>query len=102
MYAGGVGSEQDRHSDEEKQRFFEARLQRGSAFLHLDARRPGVRVPAPFAQEPHLVLQYGYQMKIPIPDLSINEWGVRATLSFSRSPFATAIPWAAVFGIHGD
>jgi hypothetical protein len=27
---------------------------------------------------------------------------VRATLSFSRAPFVTAVPWPAVYAIHGD
>jgi len=86
----------------DKKLFFEQRLAAGSAFLHLDARRPGVRVPEAFADDAHLVLQYGYALKIPIPDLIVNDWGVRATLSFSRRPFATAVPWSAVFAVHGD
>jgi hypothetical protein len=86
----------------DKREYFEARLQVGSAFLHLDARRPGVRVPEAFADDPHLVLQYGYALKIPIPDLRVTEWGVRATLSFQRRPLMTAVPWSAVFAIHGD
>ena len=86
----------------DKKAFFEERLRTGSAFLHIDARRPGVRVPDAYAEDPHLVLQYGYALKIPIPDLAVSDWGVRATLSFSRRPVATAIPWSAVYAIHGD
>ena len=85
-----------------KREYFEARLRAGSGFLHLDARRPGVIVPDAFSQDPHLVLQYGYTLKIPIPDLAVTEWGVRATLSFQRAPFLTAVPWPAVYAIHGD
>jgi stringent starvation protein B len=86
----------------DKKAFFEARLGTGSAFLHLDARRPGVRVPRAFAGDSHLVLQFGFNLAIPIPDLTVSDWGVRATLSFQRSPFLTAVPWSAVYAIHGD
>lgn len=85
-----------------KREYFEARLRAGSAFIHLDARRPGVIVPDAFAHDPHLVLQYGYALKIPIPDLAVTDWGVRATLSFARSPLLTAVPWPSVYAIHGD
>ena len=37
------------------------------------------------AGEPHLVLQYGHDLPIPIPDLEVDDYGVRATLSFSRT-----------------
>jgi stringent starvation protein B len=85
-----------------KRAYFESRLGKGSAFLHIDARRAGVRVPESFCQDPHLVLQYGYDLKIPIPDLVVNDWGVRATLSFSRALISTAVPWSAVYAVHGD
>ena len=54
-----------------------------------------------YTNNKHLVLQYGYTLKIPIPDLKVSDWGVRATLSFSRSGFQTAVPWSAVFVSSG-
>ena len=47
--------------------------------------------------EPHLVLQYGHDLPIPIPDLQVDEHGVSATLSFARTPSPTVIPWSAVY-----
>ncbi len=82
-----------------KQQAFLALLKEGSTSLHLDARRPGVVVPEAFRQEAHLMLQYGYDLAIAIPDLEVDEHGVRATLSFSRTPHMTVIPWAAVYAI---
>ena len=76
---------------------FIAFLREGWVSLHLDARRPGVVVPPAFASEPHLVLQYGRNMPIPIPDLDVSEQGVSATLSFSRAPHRTHVPWSAVY-----
>lgn len=82
-----------------KQQAFLALLKEGSTSLHLDARRAGVVVPDAFRQEAHLMLQYGYDLAIPIPDLEVDEYGVRATLSFSRTPHLTVIPWTAVYAI---
>src|SRR6185369_3000537 len=76
---------------------FAAFLREGWVSLHLDARRPGVTVPPAFAAEPHLVLQYGRNMPIPIPDLEVTDEGVSATLSFSRAPHRTHVPWSAVY-----
>jgi len=77
-------------------------LRLGSASLHLDSRRPGVEVPAHLRGQAHLVLQYGYNLPIPIPDLEVDDSGVRATLSFSREPHRTVVPWAAVYVIAAD
>ena len=41
-------------------------------------------------------LEYGLDMPVPITDLEVTDAGVKATLSFSREPFTTFVPWAAV------
>jgi stringent starvation protein B len=82
-----------------KQQAFLALLKEGNTSLHLDARRAGVVVPDDFRREAHLMLLYGYDLAIPIPDLEVDEYGVRATLSFSRTPHVTVIPWTAVYAI---
>ncbi len=69
-----------------KQDAFLALLREGWTSLHLDARRPGVIVPTHLRGEAHLVLQYGHDLPISIPDLEVDDYGVRATLSFSRAP----------------
>jgi stringent starvation protein B len=76
---------------------FTAFLAEGWVSVHLDARRPGVRVPDDLAGNRHLVLQYGRNMPIPIPDLVVGDQGVTATLSFSRVPHETYVPWSAVY-----
>jgi stringent starvation protein B len=78
---------------------FIALLRAGWASLHLDARCPGVVVPAPFSSQAHLVLQYGRNMPIPIMDLEVTEAGVSATLSFSRVSHRTYVPWSAVYAV---
>jgi stringent starvation protein B len=85
-----------------KQDAFLALLREGWTSLHLDARRPGVIVPTHLRTEAHLVLQYGHDLPIPITDLEIDAYGVRATLSFSRTPQLTVVPWSAVYVVACD
>jgi stringent starvation protein B len=81
---------------EKKERLLTA-LDQGMVMIHLDARRPGVSVPSHLAGEAHLRLNLSYRFEP--PDLTVNEWGVRSTLSFSGSRFTVAVPWNALFAI---
>jgi len=80
-----------------KQTAFLTLLSEGWVSLHLDARRSGVVVPAPFSSQAQLVLQYGRSMPVPITDLEVTAAGVSATLSFSRVSHRTYVPWSAVY-----
>jgi hypothetical protein len=77
-------------------------LRKGSLFVHLDPRASDVFVPPWLRHQAQLVLQVGFDMPIPIPDLRVDEDGVFGTLSFSRNPFTCAVPWHAVFALVGD
>ena len=72
-------------------------LAEGTVSLVIDGRLKGVCVPEHLKKAP-LVLDYGYSMPIPIPDLELTDEGVSATLSFDRSRLATFVPWSAVVG----
>ncbi|HEU4532541.1 MAG TPA: ClpXP protease specificity-enhancing factor SspB [Polyangiaceae bacterium] len=76
-----------------------ALLESSSVFVHLDPRKEGVVVPPWFRKQPQLVLQVGYQMAVPIPDLTVGDEALTGTLSFSRSPFQCSIPWSSVFAL---
>ena len=76
---------------------FNAFFGEGWVSIHLDARREGVKVPEEHTSNRHLVLQYGQNMPIPIPDLKVDDDGITATLSFSRTPHRTFVPWTAVY-----
>ncbi len=75
-------------------------LREGYAFVVLDARHGGVSVPEHLATNAGLVLQFAYDMPVPIRDLTVDERGIRATLSFQRTPHACVIPWEAVYVLH--
>jgi stringent starvation protein B len=85
-----------------KQDAFLALLREGWTSIHLDARRAGVIVPTHLRGEAHLVLQYGHDLPIQIPDLEVDDYGIRATLSFQRSPQLTVVPWSAVYVVACD
>ncbi len=65
--------------------------------IHLDARRPGVLVPERFKGEHQLVLNVSYRFDP--PDLTVNEWGIRQTLSFGGARFTIAVPWSALYAV---
>lgn len=74
-------------------------MAQGDVLLQLDPRLEGVSVPQKFRDQPLLVLRFGHEMPIPIPDLEIDDVGITATLSFDRTPHAVVVPWQAVFGM---
>ncbi len=74
-------------------------LQQSEARVHLDTRKSDVVVPGHLRSAAHLCLDYSYNFTPPIYDLALDERGVSATLSFSRMPFLTFVPWDAVFCI---
>lgn len=66
-------------------------------------RHPGLLVPDSVlpAEGEACVLTYGLDSPVPIPDLGTDSRGIYATLSFSRSPCRTFVPWEAVVGVRG-
>lgn len=67
-----------------------------------DPRVEGVRVPETFKGQTNLGLDYALDFPIPIADLSADDFGITATLSFDRVPFATFVPWKAVFMVAAE
>lgn len=71
--------------------------------LVLDPRQEGLVLPDDLLQAGQPIpINIGLRMAIPIPDLAIDDDGIRATLSFDRTPFACVIPWAAVLRLSLD
>jgi stringent starvation protein B len=79
-----------------------ALLERSSVYVHLDPRQPAVIVPVAFKKKAQLVLQIGLNMPVPIPDLRLDDDGIRCTLSFNSVPFFCVVPWGSVFAMMGD
>jgi hypothetical protein len=81
--------------EEQLVRFREVRV----AFV----RHPSLRVPDSVlpAEGEASVLCYGLDLPVPILDLGTDLSGIYATLSFSRAPCRTFVPWEAVVGTRG-
>lgn len=77
-------------------------LAKGPVLVHLDARRSDVAVPDRFRGEAKLVLRFGHGLSPPIPDLTVDEHGVAATLTFGGTPFRCVLPWAAIYAAVAD
>jgi hypothetical protein len=88
----------DTHAKESKRSFEELLCHHGQVFVALDGSAPGVVLPE-HLRSGQVMLDYNLNAAIPIPDLEATEEGIRATLSFSREPFATFVPWSAVIGM---
>jgi hypothetical protein len=84
------------------QEVLEGLLEKGTVYLHVNPDTEGVSVPERLKAQPSVILQIGYDMSIPIPDLHIDDTGVCATLSFSRSPFLCKLPWSSIFAMVSD
>lgn len=80
-----------------KQELLESLLERGMVMVTLDARRPGVDVPADFVGDPRLRLNLSWRFQLP---LELNEWGVRAVLTFGGMPHSCKLPWNSVYQVY--
>lgn len=78
-----------------KREVFEHLLEEGTLIVVVDTGRAGVDVPAQLADSV-IALNFGLDLPVPIADLSIDDRGVCATLSFDRKPYFCTVPWNAV------
>ena len=64
---------------------------------------PGVKLPEELLRSTHPVgINIGWRMAIPVPDLKLDQQGIRGTLSFNREPFLCHFPWASVLQVTAD
>lgn len=70
--------------------------------LFVDSRADNVVLPEKWMGQPKVIIEVGLHMPNPIPDLVVDEVGVRATLHFAElGEFACFLPWASIYGVHG-
>ncbi len=79
-----------------KRELLEKLLEDGMVMVTLDARRPGVDAPSRFADDASLRLNLSYRFGLP---LEINDWGVRATLTFGGMPHKCKLPWSSIYAM---
>ena len=73
-----------------------------SVFIHFDGRKAGVVAPVGLLTQYHAVFQVGYDMPVPIPDLTFDDEGMKCTLSFKGRPMLCMVPWSAVWAVAGE
>lgn len=74
-------------------------LEKGTVYVHLDARRPGVELPSWLKGDGHVVLQFGTSPTFPIRDFRLDDDRISAMLFFQGVPHECVIPWGSVFAI---
>jgi stringent starvation protein B len=81
---------------------FRALLTRGDVFVHVDPRYFEVILPQRLKMQAQVVLQFGLDLSVPIPDMEYNEECLSGTLSFKGVKHWCEIPWYAVFALVGE
>jgi stringent starvation protein B len=77
-----------------KRELLESLLERGMVMVVLDARRPGVAVPPHLARDPQLRLNLSWRFGF---SMELDDWGVKATLTFGGQPFLCRLPWNSIY-----
>jgi stringent starvation protein B len=77
-----------------KKSVLEQLLDQGMVLVALDARIEGVVVPPHLGRDAQLRLNLSYRFGLP---MSVDDWGILATLTFSGTPFNCRFPWDSVF-----
>jgi hypothetical protein len=96
----GIPEVEDAQANNPKATFEQLLCNHAQVFVALDGGADGVVLPE-HLRTGQVVLDYNLNAAIQIPDLEATDQGIRATLSFSREPFATFVPWTAVIGMVG-
>ena len=89
-------------SGKNKAAIFEAMLAKSEhVFVHINGLLEGkthkLVVPERFKGQEQIVLQFGRNMPVPIPDIRFTSECLCGTLSFKGVPFWVCIPWNTVF-----
>lgn len=73
----------------------------GKVQVHVDGTAVGVMVPEHLKCR-RFFLDLGYNLPIPVPDLSITSDGVCGTFSFNRTPEWVCLPWHAITALLSE
>ena len=79
-----------------KRTLLETMLNNGMVSVVIDPRRQGVRLPRHLLDTPQVRLNLSQRFGRP---MQLDDWGVRATLTFSGVPFDCALPWHSIYVI---
>lgn len=85
-----------------KNQVFNVFMLNGLTKLWLDPKVTDVQLPMYLKDKEAIVLEFAYEMLRPIPDLTVSNFAVEATLSFNGEPYLCVIPWDSVLAITNE
>ena len=71
-------------------------MQSGMVRTVVDSNVAGVVLPDMYAGQ---IVNLNWSYKLSIPDLSIDDGGIKGTLSFQQEPFHVNIPWESIIAV---
>lgn len=96
-----MSTENSQPSVADLQRFFYRAFDKGGVLVAVDLSKPGCELPLSATRNSkHLVLHYDQTPVIPITNLVADKDGIRAVLSFERTPYRTFVPWENVLAMR--
>lgn len=98
IFAFARGEAVMREKDIDRKSFFSDLIAKTNVFLRVFP-HPELQIPKDL--EFPVTLEYGLNMLNPIHDLKLEDSGIRATLSFNRTPIPTFVPWTSIGGMRG-
>lgn len=69
-------------------------LEQGMVLVTVDATADDVTVPEHLQDDPQLRLNLSFRFGLP---MELDDWGVRATLTFAGHPFDCRLPWSSIY-----
>lgn len=86
--------------DESKLACFTRMVDAGLVLVTIDARAPGVSVPAKFRGMLQLNLSFSHRFHI--ADFEYDDLGIRATLSFDTGDHKCIAPWSSIYAMSSE
>jgi hypothetical protein len=82
-----------------KNQVFNLFMLSGLTRVYIDTQKMDVKLPQELKQIPTVILELGYDMAKPIPDLTVSDFCFEATLSFGSGLFTCVVPWDCAIAI---
>jgi hypothetical protein len=91
--------DKDQIRSKPKHQVFNLFMLSGLTRVYINTQKMDVKLPIELKQIPTVILELGYDMAKPIPDLTVSDFCFEATLSFNSGLFTCVVPWDCVIAI---
>lgn len=91
------------HQSQEKMFLTKNILNAGqSVLIHFDGTSTSVKIPDYLKNNKQVILQFAYELPVPIQNLLVDNKGISGVLSFSGNPFHCFVPWNEIVVISNE